>query len=209
MKNRKRYKRSSAYIDSGMISAGFIGVLIFAFWIGFETREAIAWWWLSLAIVTITVYQMMIFWLIKQYNEVDKIFGIFISNLLCLSLILILVNVAIDVQLPIGLPTYSIFLYLYGYAAFSTEPGVVALSYGALGLLSGAIVACIYHLVDDTSLATRVKHWLRLDEFDLLIDLALDRFSLWIDTARYSWVVVPQILLVIVLTIVIGLALFI
>jgi len=55
-------------------------------------------------------------------------------------------------------------------------------------------------------LYSRMIKLLRLDRLDLLIDYYLDRHSIWLDSHSFGWFALPQILLVAVLAIVVGLA---
>jgi len=206
-KNRTaRHAWSPAYIDSGLIGAYILGVIIFAVWISYITQAVIAPWWLGTSIVAVTLYEMMILWLIRQYWEADKIFAIFTSNIVCLSLVFLIVELVTQVRLPTDLPAFSVLVYLSGIEATSVNPGVVAVSYALIAVFSGLIVMSLYALVDNTAAVTRLKRALMLDKIDLAIDSFLDRYSFWMLNRRYPWFVTPQVLLVLLLAVVVGLA---
>lgn len=205
-KRVKRYKSSSAYIDSGLVGAYALGLAIFAIWIGINTAEHVPAWWLSSSIVAVGLYQVAIFWLVRQYWEADKIFFIFTTNLVCLGLILAGVGLVFDVHLPADLPILSTIIYLQGYEATSFSPGSVALSYSYIGLLTGLVSVFVFSLFEDSRPAKALKRWLHLDKVDLHADWLLDKLSYWLDEKRHPWLILPQILLVVLLVVVVGLA---
>lgn len=201
-----RFKTSEAYIDSSMIVAFMLGVAVFAAWIVYETRDVIAPWWLGPSIFTVVIYQMTIFWLIRQYWEVNKILGIFTSNLICLGLILALVSYVTGITLSTDLPVLNIILYLAGIEATSIQPGAVALSYATLALFAGLIAAVIIRLFDRTKAFKRLMQTTGLAKIDLYVDWLLDKYALMMDQGERAWLITPQIALIITILIVVGLA---
>ncbi len=201
-----RYKKSDAYIDSSQVAGFLFGVIIFAAWIAYATRGVIAPWWLGTSIVVVTLYQMTIFWLIRQYWEPDKILGIFTSNIVCLGLIFALISYVSGVTLPTDLPILNFTLFLAGIEATSIQPGAVALSYAALALWVGLVGAFIVMLVDGSKWFKKLMKLSGLSKLDLMIDWALDKYSLMMDQGDRAWLITPQIALVITLTVVVGLA---
>lgn len=202
-----RFKVSSAYIDSGLVTAFLVGVVSFSVWIGYETRAVIPMWWLSPSIIAVVVYQMLIFWLLLQYWEADRVLFIYTSNIVCLGLILGLVSHFWDVTLPLSLPILNLsasMMQVYGLESF--DPGAVALSYGAIGLGCGLLLLLSYGFIDRLAFIKNASTSLGLDKIDLRIDVLLDHLSTWIAHGSYGWIVIPQVLLVITVTVVVGLA---
>jgi hypothetical protein len=158
-----RYSWSPAYIDSGVVGAYVIGLVAFAVWIAAITAGVVSPIWLGVSIVAVGIYQIGIFWLIKQYFEADKIFMIFASNILCLGLILTFVETVFGVRLPVNLPILNMFVSYVGLQATSLSPGLVAISYAVVGMLTGGLVAFVYMFIDNAKPLMRIKKALLLD----------------------------------------------
>lgn len=110
-------------------------------------------------------------------------------------------------MLPTALPVLNVTLSLLGYSdVTSIDPGAVALAYGLLGLFAGGIVMVVYSVIDDQKGVMRLKRWLHLDRLDLQIDQTLDRYSFWMEGHPLAWLIAPQLLLIMVVTVVVGLA---
>lgn len=201
-----RYERSDAYIDSSQIVAFLFGVVVFSSWIAYQTREVISPWWLGVSIVIVTIYQMVIFWLIRQYWEPDKILGIFTSNLMCLGLIFALVSFVTGITLPTDLPILNFTLYLAGIQATSIQPGAVALSYAVLAIWVGLVAMFVFGLVDRTKAFKKIMKVTGLSRVDLHVDWLLDKYSLIMDQGDKAWLITPQAALIVTLTVVVGLA---
>lgn len=204
MIRRQRNSYSGAYIDSTLVAAFIIGLVAFAVWIAYETSAVINPWWLGGSIAAIGIYQMLIFWVMRQYWDVHRIFIIFIINIISLGLILGLVGLIFNVRLPVDLPILNVTLYLAGIEATSFSPGAVALSYSVIGILSGSIAAFIAMLVENTRPVVKVKKWLKLDTLDLIIDNKLDDNAFFLENDALFWMAVPTILLVIINVVVVG-----
>lgn len=202
----KRFATSSAYIDSSMIGGFMLGVLVFAGWIGYETGQLVSPAWLTVSIVAVVLYQITIFWLILQYWEPDRILGIFTSNLICLGLIVMLVELVSGVVLPNHLPVLSVLAHTAGYSVTSFSPGAVAISYAVIALIVGLLAAGLMSWIEKLPLYSLIIKRTGLAKLDLMIDYHLDKFSVWLDVHKYGWLVVPQVLLAIMLVLVVGLA---
>jgi len=137
MSGLKRFSYSSAYIDSGAIGAFMAGVLGFSVWISLDTSSLVSPLWLATSIVAVVVYQLSIFWLMRQYHEADRVFGIFTSNILCLSLVIFTVELVSGVTLPNQLPVLSPIAHSFGYQVEAFSPGSVALSYAVIAIMVG------------------------------------------------------------------------
>lgn len=204
MQRKQRLSKSTAYIDSGAVGAYFIGVLAFATFVAVATADVISPWWLSGSIIAVATYQLLIFWLILQAWEINKIFGIFTLNILSLSIVFFLVETVFSVQLPIDLPVLNVIVSAYGLSAESMSPGSVALSYSVLALLVGTIVSGLYSVIDNIKPTMKLKRLLGLDKVDEFIDHTLERFSAFIDVKPFAWVGTPLVLLAVLLVIVVG-----
>lgn len=204
--SQKRYNYSPAYIDSGIVTAYFTGVIAFAVWIAWQTADVISPVWIALSIVAISSYQMGIFWLLRQYWEIDRIFSIYINNITCLGLYFLAAEYITDVKLPVELPIINLTLYLMGVEATSLSPGAVALSYSLVAIICGAIVAVVIGMFEDSGWMKKVKHTIGLERIDFMIDKVLDKLSFWMDRTSYEWLSIPLVMLVGVLVVVIGLA---
>lgn len=201
----KRTPYSTAYIDSTLVVAFLAGLVAFAVWIAWQTAGVINPWWLGGSIIAVGIYQMLIFWVMQQYWEADRILGIFTTNIVCLGLILGLVGVVFGIRLPVDLPILNFTLYLAGIEATSFSPGAVALSYGFIGLIVGIVVALIVATFENSRFIKHLKQLLRLDRLDLRIDLLLDRYSFWMENySKTAWIVTPTVLLIIVTVLVVG-----
>lgn len=205
-KGLRRFTTSSAYIDSGMIGAFILGVAVFALWIALETGQLVSPYWLGISIVSIVIYQLAIFWLILQYWEADRILGIFTSNVLCIGLIIALVEFISGVNLPNRLPVLSVIAHNFGYSMESFSPGAVAFSYAVIALFAGLIALGFMVAIERLSIYRYIVKLFHLDKVDLALDYYLDKLSIWLDEHAYGWLIVPQVLLVTLLTIVVGLA---
>jgi hypothetical protein len=204
MIQQKRYSESSAYIDSTLVAAFVIGLIAFATWIAFETSSVINPLWLGGSIIAVGIYEMIIYWLMRQYWDVHRIFIIFIINIVSLGLILGLVGIVFDVRLPVDLPVLNFTLYLSGIEATSFSPGAVALSYTVIGLFSGYVVMLIAMLIENTRPAMKIKQWFKLDRLDYIIDTKLDKHSFFLENTSFFWLVAPIILLVALNVVVVG-----
>lgn len=200
----KRHTYSTAYIDSTLVVAFIAGLVAFAVWIAWQTAGVINPWWLGGSIIAIGLYQMIIFWLMRQYWDVHRIFIIFALNIVCLGLILALVGFVFDVQLPVDLPILNTTLYLAGIEATSYSPGSVAISYTVVGLFCGYFVMIAAMFVENTRWAKKVKKWLRLDRLDLAIDTKLDDGAFAVENTWYVWLITPIVLLVLLNIVVVG-----
>lgn len=204
MIRKQRYSSSDAYIDSTQVAAFIIGLVAFAIWIAWATAQVINPWWLGGSIIAIGVYEMIILWFMRQYWDVHRIFIIFLMNILSLGLILSLVEVVFNVRLPVDLPILNLTFSLAGIEATSLSPGAVALSYAIIGLISGFISVFIAAVVENTRLAKNIKTWLKLDQLDLAIDTKLDNNSFWLENSSFFWLIAPIALLIALSVVVVG-----
>ena len=204
MIQKQRYSYSTAYIDSTLVVAFIAGLVAFAVWIAWQTAGVINPWWLGGSIIAVGIYEMIIFWLMRQYWDVHRIFIIFIINVVSLGLILGFVGIVFGVRLPVDLPILNVTYYLAGIEATSFSPGAVALSYTVVGLFSGFIVMLIAIAIEDTRLAKRLKKQLKLDKLDLVIDTKLDDNSFFLENSSMFWVIAPIVLLIVLNVVVVG-----
>lgn len=203
---RKRHASSPAYIDSTMVVLFIFGAAVFAAGIAYATRNTISPLWLGPSIMAIVLYEMVILWLIRQYWEVNRIMFIFMTNIVCLSLIFAFFEFILNVRLPTDMPVLNYILYSYGIQAESVSPGIVAMSYAELALICGLIALFNAVWIERLPGYEWAKRKLRLDALDYVIDRRLDDYSFWMDNGKRAWLITPQILLVITLAVIIGLA---
>lgn len=203
----KRHKTGSAYIDSTLAVGFLLGVLACSIFIASISWRAINPWWLGTAMATVAIYQMMIIWIINQYWDPFRIMGVFLINIAYLAIIIGIVPMIFQVQLPQALPILGGWTQ-YGITILLTNPGAVAISYGVLAMYAGGAFMFIFSYIEKIPGVARAKKALRLDVVDLWVDVLLDRFAFWIDTQSRPWFLVPLILLVTLCAIVVGSATF-
>lgn len=203
---KKRYASSPAYVDSTMVVLFIFGAAVFAGGIAYMTRTTISPLWLGPSIMAIVLYEMAILWLLRQYWEINRIMFIFMTNVVCLSLIFMFFEFVMNARLPTSMPILNYILYAHGIKAESVSPGLVAMSYAELALICGLIGLFNAVWIERLPGYEWAKRTLRLDRLDYVIDRRLDDYSFWMDKGNLSWLVTPQILLVITLAVVIGLA---
>lgn len=206
---KSRHAWSPAYVDSTMVVLFILGAAIFSFGIAYATRFTISPLWLGPSIMAIVLYQLAILWLIRQYWEVNRIMFIFTTNVICLGLIFGFFEFIFSVRLPTDMPVLNYILHAYGITVTSLSPGVVALSYATVAILSGGIMLLNAVWIERLPGYEKVKRLLRLDTIDLLIDHRLDSYSFWMDRGEKAWLMTPQVLLVATLVVVLGLAVLI
>ncbi len=110
------------------------------------------------------------------------------------------------VTLPTDLPILNFTLFLAGIEATSIQPGAVALSYAVLAIWVGLFFTLIVMLVEGSKPFKKLMKVTGLSKLDLLVDWALDKYSLFMDQGDRAWLITPQIALIITLTVVVGLA---
>ncbi len=203
-RQRQRSRMPDAHVDSTLVVMFSIGVVLFATWIAYETRNVISPYWLGSSIAVLALYQLAILWMLRQSWEIDRIMTIFSINILSLSTIMNTVSYVLNVSLPTNLPFHSVLIHLAGIEASSTSPGTVALSYTMIAVIVGSVVMVIAGLVEDTKPVCRVKRLLKLDKLDLRIDLALEKVSGRLEDVPAAWLVVPLGLMAVAMIVVIG-----
>lgn len=200
----KRHAMSPAYIDSSLVTGYLLGVILFSVWIAAITQNVINPVWLGVATASVAIYQMLIYWLLRQYWEPDKIFFIFTTNIASLSIILLAVGLMTGIQLPADLPVFSVIIWLAGLQATVYDPGLVAVSYALIALITGLLGVFFVALFDDSPVIMKLKKVLGLARLDLLVDKALDKYSFWMDRGSRAWLVTPLVLLILLSVIVVG-----
>lgn len=200
----RRFAKSSAYIDSGLVTGYVLAAAVFAAWIAYETRFVINPVWLGGSIMVVVAYQLMIYWLLLQYFEVDRIMTIFTINIVSLLLIVWLVGVVTHINLPATLPVLTWAGSVTGQTILSSDPGWVALSYSAIAVFCGVIGVVMAGLVEAFPGVAALKQKLALDKADLLVDVLLHRLSGWVSLNASAWVMLPLALLAGLLVLVVG-----
>jgi hypothetical protein len=200
----RRFAKSSAYIDSGLVAGYVLAGALFAGWIAYETRFVINPIWLGGSIMVVLLYQLMIYWLLLQYFEVDRIMTIFTLNIVSLLLIVWLVGAVAHINLPTSLPVLTWAGSVTGQSILSSDPGWVALSYSVIAVLCGTAGVTLVALVETLPGVAQLKRKLALDKIDLLIDVLLHRLSGWVLLNASAWVMLPLSLLAGLLVLVVG-----
>jgi hypothetical protein len=200
----KRFRTSSAYIDSFVVAIYIIAAACLAGWIAYETRGVINPWWLGGSVTVIFVYLLIIAWLLGQFHDVDRIFFTYMTGVLCLGMILALVVYISGVQLPTDLPVLSFLAYLAGMQVESFDPGAVAISYAVVVGFGAVIVACPFLFLDNTKPVRFLVKKLKLDHLDYFIDSSLDYLGYRLDTGRNGWLMVLFGLVALVCLVVVG-----
>lgn len=200
----RRFAKSSAYIDSGLVAGYVLAGALFAGWIAYETRFVINPIWLGGSIMVVLLYQLMIYWLLLQYFEVDRIMTIFTLNIVSLLLIVWLVGAVAHINLPTSLPVLTWAGSVTGQSILSSDPGWVALSYSVIAVLCGMAGVTLVALVETLPGVAQLKRKLALDKIDLLIDVLLHRLSGWVSLNASAWVMLPLSLLAGLLVLVVG-----
>lgn len=200
----RRLAKSSAYIDSGLVAGYMLGGALFAGWIAYETRFVINPVWLGGSILVVLMYQLMIYWLLLQYFEVERIMGIFTINIVSLLLIVWLVGAVAQINLPTSLPVLTWVGGVTGQSILSSDPGWVALSYSVIAMLCGIAGTCVMTVIEMVPLAEWAKRRMRLDRADLWIDVTLHRLSGWVALRELAWILFPLSLLSGLLVLVVG-----
>jgi hypothetical protein len=186
----KRYASSPAYIDSIKVSVYLAIGLGVALWFAVILRNVINPWWLGGSIAMIFVYQLFIFWLMRQFNDSTRIFVVFIFGLISLGLIASLVAWVTGVRLPTDLPVMA---YLYGfYPVYMTtfDPGTVAIYYASFAQIVAGIVSVPLWLLGDSRPVRKVLRDSWLARIDLVIDVYLDKISFKLDNGQHGWLAV-------------------
>lgn len=204
MQKIRRFAKSSAYIDSGLVVGYALGGALFTVWIAYETRHVINPIWLGGSIAVVLLYQLMIYWLLLQYFEVDRIMTIFAINIASLLLIVWFVGAVAHINLPTILPVLTWIGGVTGQAILSSDPGWVAISYSVLALCCGVAGLFTVSLFEELPGASWLKRKMRLDQVDLWIDTTLHRLSGWVSLDTFAWVLLPMSLLAILLALVVG-----
>jgi hypothetical protein len=200
----RRFARSTAYIDSGLVAGYALGGALFATWIAYETQHVINPIWLGGSIGVVLLYQLMIYWLLLQYFEVDRIMTIFTINIVSLLLIVWFVGAIAHINLPTSLPVLTWIGGVTGQAILSSDPGWVAMSYSVLAVCCGAVGLFVVSLIEELPGTTWLKRKMRLDHVDLWIDTTLHRLSGWVTVNTLAWVLLPMSLLAILLALIVG-----
>lgn len=199
----KRHKVSSAHIDSTGAVGFVVGALACSIFIAAISWRVVNPWWLGTAMMAVALYEIVIIWAMNQFWDTTRIFAVFLVNMASLSLIIGLVPLFFEIELPQALPVLG-FWTQYGLEITLKNPGVVAVSYSSLAIMCGLFSQTAFVLLEKASIVTKIKRTLRLGTIDLWVDVMLDRFAFWMDTASKPWFLVPLVLLVILCVIVVG-----
>lgn len=199
----KRHKTSSAHIDSTVAVGFIVGALVCSIFIATISWRVVNPWWLGTAMMAIAIYQMIILWAMHQFWDATRIFGVFLVNLMSLSLIIGLVPLFFQIELPQALPILGVWTQ-YGWEITWANPGAVATSYAVLAALSGVAGQVVFMLLEKLPIMSSMKRTLRLYAIDLWIDVTLDKFAFWMDTASRPWFLVPFVLLIVLCGVVVG-----
>jgi hypothetical protein len=199
----KRHKVSSAHIDSTGAVGFVVGALACSIFIAAISWRVVNPWWLGTAMMAVALYEIVIIWAMNQFWDATRIFGVALVNLASLLLIIGLVPLFFQVELPHALPILGVWTQ-YGLEITLKNPGVVAVSYSTLAIISGSIGYVAFLLLEKASIMSKIKHTLRLGAVDLWVDVMLDRFAFWMDTASKPWFLVPLVLLIALCAVVVG-----
>jgi hypothetical protein len=205
----KRFRTSTAYIDSYQAGIYVLFAAFIAGWIAYETRYVINPWWLGGSIIVIFVYILLVLWLLAQFNDADRIFATYTTGIICFGMIVSLVAYVSGVQLPTSLPVLSLYAYFLNSSLTSFDPGMVAISYAFIVGAAALLIAVPFTLLDNTRPVRKMITWFKLDRLDYVIDTTLDQFGYWVDTGKYGWALVLVGMLSVVCLIVVGGAAFI
>jgi hypothetical protein len=200
----KRFSFSLAYID-GSRSILYIALgQIIAVALAILLQAVVNPWWLWISISTVFMYQLAMYWLMRQFYDYQRSLVVLIFGLVCLGLAVNLVTYVTNIRLPNDLP---IVMYLNGFYPYQTttyDPGSVAVYYASFAHLIALILLLPLWLLAGKGLWNRESMPKILKKLDLTADFYLDKMSFHLNQSRYSWAGLLLVLSTLAVAVVVG-----
>jgi hypothetical protein len=200
----KRFSFSLAYIDGsrsilylalGQIVAVALAILL---------QAVVNPWWLWLSVSTVFIYQLAMYWLMRQFYDYQRSLVVLIFGLVCLGLAVNFVTHVTNIRLPNDLP---IVVYLSGFYPYQTDtydPGSVAVYYASFAHVIALTLLLPLWLLAGEGLWNSESMPRILKNLDLTADFYLDKLSFRLNQSRYSWAGFLLVLSALTITVVVG-----
>lgn len=204
MTKLKRFVRSPAYIDGSHVSAYVMVGLLVSLAFAVILRSVVNPLWLGVAVMSVFVYQLAMFWLMRQFTDAARVFVVLIFGVINLGLIASLVTYVTRVTLPTDLPIVMYLSWLYPFHTTTYDPASVAIYYASFAHIVGLTVTAPAWIFGENKPIFSKVDIPSFKKADLFVDVYLDRLSFYLDSHRYGWVAVLAGAITAVVAVVVG-----